>query len=1166
MGVSSRLKITYVFLIGLWVLVLPVTAKSAEQWLDYDLPGLAFSVPADWEITYRRRDVEYNFASPDGTYTLWVRWWFPDEPLLGYDDIVFHDFMTLAGHDALLTRTESEIDRFLSIAFPEHKNADGEIILFQLFSPIDLPVAAQEEKMNQLIEKLSIQGQSARPPSLLKFSQGAQNSDPAQVAQSGQGSAVDRFYDRDAQFSLPKPEGWNIHTAQGAGVSQVAVVAPDHDAMVLALVARGAQAQTATDQALGLLYRDALVVKSIEADLYLDIEDMGVHAIETIAKIYAINGIAMPYPNGRVTIFQGQGDDISFVIVTIRSEGASDALRLQLDDIALGFSTAAVEGGAADPGLVWLAPLNDRFGGNCRLEPLENWSHPTRAVMEDANVTLHFVALCQNGVYPVFGVGFPYDPQGATSDYFHPLYIKMMTANGGWSYSFLSVVDNMLSNVFVKNETTLSLAVEDLFPVQPQSMAIDPAGETNKADNTAAPPKTRNDALVFDGQDLAGWDSFAFDGADYAAHVKLEQHGLRFAIPDGAYWGKTGLVYRQEQFAFPEKDNESSIEISVRFDADASNSLTIALVDPANAMQNPWDSHAFRFQIRKNETAGDLMMTVRDAAGIPKARFPWPNGSAGLKFILRPDDVFELRNDADVMLARWQNPTSWPKGPWSLAVYAQVPWKNSAASLLLNEVSVTHRAIERRPNTDQLGARDIALFDGTALAPLWAPIENAEDLFLNYARLADGALRIQWPQDVGYAKYIGLYSPEPALWLDQFDDTASARITVEMDGGASNGFEIGLQQPFGLHHNMLDRSAWTASWRRQTDGSFTFRSAVENKDVVVLAEGLASIPDQFDIVLTSQGVVIEAGGLPSDPVPWTQLMDGAGLRLWLYALKSDVGSEPSGLVLRNIALTYEPGKKRSDPKPAAGVDPLPEKVLFDGATTTNWVPMSQGDALFGDLASITGTGLLMERRDTPPNANRIGLASKDKVVVLDERLLSTSHVTTFQLDPKKDNLAGWIYLASNPDDPYDTAGVAVDLQKLHIGPDAGGLRVRLYSGHMYYSHAQRVLPENWFETWDGSVRLVLSDGKVAVELGDTPAIAMQSDKSRRGQSYHIVVKPGQRKTHLAEAIALGKITATWRTPNGMSQADRWRLVDDADFDAGAFADLMAIERLEMEND
>lgn len=95
----------------------------------------------------------------------------------------------------------------------------------------------------------------------------------------------------------------------------------------------------------------------------------------------------------------------------------------------------------------WLDLMTTRYGDDCRLLHLSDWQHPTRDIMEAADVELHFVALCQGDTYPVFGVDFRYDPRTATDAYFHPLYDAMLRANGGWAYSFLVVLDRITIDI-----------------------------------------------------------------------------------------------------------------------------------------------------------------------------------------------------------------------------------------------------------------------------------------------------------------------------------------------------------------------------------------------------------------------------------------------------------------------------------------------------------------------------------------------------------------------------------------------------------------------------------------------------------------------------------------------------------------------------------------------
>ena len=92
-------------LLALLLLALLVPA-SAESWKTYRFGTVSVDAPATWKVTYQQRDREVQLASPDGVYRLLAFWWFPDEPLLGYADIVSHHDIAIAGQPSMLIVSE----------------------------------------------------------------------------------------------------------------------------------------------------------------------------------------------------------------------------------------------------------------------------------------------------------------------------------------------------------------------------------------------------------------------------------------------------------------------------------------------------------------------------------------------------------------------------------------------------------------------------------------------------------------------------------------------------------------------------------------------------------------------------------------------------------------------------------------------------------------------------------------------------------------------------------------------------------------------------------------------------------------------------------------------------------------------------------------------------
>lgn len=67
--------------------------------------GFSLSVPEEWKASVAGDTL--TLTAPDRKRSAMVSWWFPDEPLLGYPDIVTHRKMTVAGQAALWIHSRS---------------------------------------------------------------------------------------------------------------------------------------------------------------------------------------------------------------------------------------------------------------------------------------------------------------------------------------------------------------------------------------------------------------------------------------------------------------------------------------------------------------------------------------------------------------------------------------------------------------------------------------------------------------------------------------------------------------------------------------------------------------------------------------------------------------------------------------------------------------------------------------------------------------------------------------------------------------------------------------------------------------------------------------------------------------------------------------------------
>lgn len=1023
-------------------------AAQALEMEEYDLRTASFRVPADWSITYQSRDQEYDFASPDGRYQLWARWWFPDEPLLGFDDIVAHETRMLAGQEALFIHIESGSERMLEIAFPE-QDAEGEQFLFQLMAAPSVPLADHRAMLEQLLQGLFLNGRPALAAIPVPQPPGAAGAIPvpqppqttpgpvapaslpapsAPIAPEGRG----RYVDAAGAFSLPLADGWSGFPAEAAGLRQVVLLSPARDAMVLAAVAQPDAGRSAAEVMavyVDLLYREAVIPKSIESEAWPVIAGAEVHAVETISRVYAINGMALPYTRGRVWMYRGEAAAVPFLLLTIAPQDSGPEMGARLAAMAEGFAT----------------------GG-----------------------------------------------QGAAS-------------------------------------------------------ASAPAPEGD------APPRPAG--LLFDGQRLDGLLPLAFNGADFAQHATIRADGLHLSFPDDMGWAKAGFAAVSTPMQMP--GAAEMRRIVAAYDGERTQALTIALVPPEAAGADPYDAHLLQLQfINLGDGKGKVILSLLGRAETAEAKFPWPAHSAVFDIWLRPDQRVEIREETGVELALLGYDARLPPGPVVVQALLPVERKNHAAALVLQRLTTEMLPFDPPPSLDALvtgPTPEQVLFDGLSLAGRWAGNERRSGDFLRFARLSDQALRIAWAPEEKVS-YLGIISPEVVLWSDLLRGTGEARLVFDLDPASTGDVEFGLLGRYSLPGNLGDNESFLLRIARQPEGGFNVTAHQMRSGPVLLASGLAAVPDRVTLVLRPGRVVVQAAGVSEMPVGFPLLAEGVGLRVSVHA-KAD--AEGRGAVtLRRISRQNLPGRMAAPAVPSPGVAPLPQNVLFAPPMGPEWEGRSAGKAEFAALASDSPAGLTLRRRTPVPDWNRIAVVGVGADLRLDYRVETTPYDLTLSVVPA-DDLGMRLFLSDDPTRHEDSARIALTMRVLPDGPDAGGLELLLHTGHFSYDHWRRVLPRDWWAgSWDGRIGLRLGDGWIAVLLDGRPIIRGATAVSARDRLFHPVIMPGGAGERDPGVVTVTGLVGGWVTPDGMDAAERMRLLDPDVFDPDAFADLLAADLTE----
>lgn len=1018
---------------GLWLVLglatcLPSPPAAAQQMQDFDLRSASFQLPDGWVVIAASRDQSYNFASPDGRFHLSAGWWFPDQPLPGYDDEISHTTRMLAGQEALFIHSENPNGRVLQLAFPQTDD-EGKQFLWQLITVADqVPLSEHQALFETLLAGLAVNGVPA-----LGTHQTPDPAVPTPPPPEGGG----RFSDSAGAFSLPLPAGWSGYSAEAAGLRQVVLLSPARDALVLAAVAApdgDRSAAQVIEDFITLLYRDVLVMKSVENEAFPMIAGQPGHAVETISNIYAINGISLPFVRGRVRVYQVPQADPPFVLVTVRGLNASAELAATLDATATGFAADASAASA--------------------------------------------------------------------------------------------------------------IAAAAAVPVAIAS------------DETAARPGAPT--VLFDGQSLQDLHALAFNEADFATDARLGQGGLAINFAEKRGAAKAGLAAVDHPLALPGPD--TALYLLARIDGAQTSALTLALVPPDHAMEDPAKTHALQLRlVHLGDGKGHAVLSVAGGAGVSEAKFAWPAGPASFVVTIRPDRVVELRDDAGVQLAELTFAADPGPGPVVLQALLPVDPKNQPASLVLQglESAVLPYSLPPDPSGLVTGPVDqVTVFDGLSFGRIWAGNARGDGQFRRFARLDDGALRIGWePEDKG--SYVGIVSPDPVLWLDGLRGRGEARLTVEIDPAATGDFEISLAPTYTLPGNLTDNSSYVLSFIRQPDGTFSATSAMRNTPKRgIRTDGLATLPRLVTLVLRDGQVHVLAKGVSHAVLPLPAAADAAGLRVAVHALPDAQGR--GALVLHRISRSQTPDTEAEAPRPAPGVDPLARTVVFDGQLSTGWLGQSSGDALASERIRQDPEGLTLVRPAPAANDHRVALVGTEVIADLGEPILTTPFDITLDLAPTS-GLATRVFLYDNPEANYEKGAIAaVTLREVTTG--AGGLEVRLHTGHFSYDHWRRVLSaEQVRKIWDGRLRVLLGDGWIAVAIGDTVVMRGSTAVVGRGNRFLLAVQPGGLGRATPGQVTLRRITTGWVSPPGMTASQRLQLGPLAEFDPVAYLDHLARE-------
>ncbi|MGB8814690.1 MAG: hypothetical protein WCC57_16045 [Paracoccaceae bacterium] len=791
--------------------------------------------------------------------------------------------------------------------------------------------------------------------------------------------------------------------------------------------------------------------------------------------------------------------------------------------------------------LVAVSPV---YGGDCA--EVDVASLPASSALAAMALPVEAAAQCPLQSVPLLAVRLQNDPARGQTAQIGMVYMRAFLAGGKKPLGLIDLAHGVLIALAPEGATGFSVTLRDL------------NGATPAPRPTAAlQPPTIAITDDFTGNESPQWLPYGVQGGDFGAWAHYEPGALVIAVPSGRNTRTTGLQSAKAFVQLPLPEASESLRIRIGLDPARSSNVVFALVAPDDLGAHDWNTHEIWLSLEERSIGTqELSLAVQQKV---QARIPLPPAKdlAALQMLIRPDGVILVTGDQGRLLLEGRR-AAVPKADAFHVQISASATQDVATGLALNALRFDRVPFGAPGNPAAVlgdAPQQVVLFDGSAMGPHLEPFNMTRLAFGDMARFDGGALVLALPKDQNTAE-IGLFAPEALLWLDRFTKGASLRLRVEIDPAQTTGFQIGLSTAVGDKGSEPGKPRYLLHWRKTATGALRATQWLD-ADTDLTEATPPAMPEAVELDLTPAGLRVLAAGFPDTLLPWGELADGQGLRLFVTA-KGDAPGQPASLALRKISLIRTPGTRDPAPQPLTGVEPLAKQPLFP-ASLDAWQTYDLSGMDFAETAHFDAAGSLIVDKPGKYERPRAGILSTNPIAVLDDRLALTPYRLTFAFDPGRSD--GFEVLLSN----HKEADMWGDSSVLHLSllRNQQGLRPDdwvLTLTHRYWYTWTRTLSAQDMAAWDGALWLDLAPNTATVTL---PGIVSQRGASfnglAKGAALYMTVHSASAIRYGPTRLALTGIAAGWVTPAGMTARQRLTLQDTRDFDANAFLDLLNME-------
>lgn len=665
------------------------------------------------------------------------------------------------------------------------------------------------------------------------------------------------------------------------------------------------------------------------------------------------------------------------------------------------------------------------------------------------------------------------------------------------------------------------------------------------------------------GEDLfpglaADWLPYATGGGDSAFAGTGPEGGLVVDVPEGHAWATTGIRSARPMVVAPALRDGVIRRLTFRFDPEASRDFIFALVPAGLEDRADWDSHDLRIGIQHTEEAGGpelLVWTRREL----RARLPLGGRANPLTAVmvdLRPDGLIVLRDQAGARLVEARLVEDVPKRGWHVFAAASAGTPERAVKLSLLSIRSEPVAMPPLGDPEVYAATEThsVLFDGETIGPRMLPHAARGGDFARDAVLADGWLRVTVPPEVP-GGMVGLRSQEPMIWLDRFTDGAEVAMKLTLDPGATNSFVVALARTWNLDGNEPNHPRYAAHIRRDAEGKLRVTRFFDYDTSLTETVSDAAMPATVEVVLTPDGVALRGEGLPDDALPWPELAEGAGFRVYVYAQPPAEG-QPGQLALRDLTVTRRPGAPLPTPVPEEGVEPLPVTTFLPEPGAPVWERFAFGGHVAEQHLSEDEAGIVsIMAEEGLGSYPHTGIQSLAPIVDLGTAVEETPYRLSVNIDPEQSDGMEIMFSTTRSPDAWAVSWATVTLMRQPQGVKEGAWMLSLWINN--YAVWTRILgPGDIPADWDGTVTMRLGQGWISATLeggaGGGPTILGTLAPHGRRIALFVTVQSRVARDYGPSRLTIRRVEGGFETPPLMDAAQRMRILPAEDFDPAAY--------------